>query len=232
MLSRFMIKSAAFVAFAVLGAHSAQAAAVRIECPLQKVRTEITSPLPSGWWQTPQVGSLQETRIANIRGDKTLMCGYWAFEKTVYIMQKAPASMQCRKDARGFDCQSPGVVSNAPRTHSTGGVDLKQTWIVDLDNGSVGGNGGGGDIWFQAKTATARYLTPRNGARIAVAGSGSVGLSGCRNAGYTANPIGIPPVGTYVCVRTSEGRYSQFRINGGPGRSPGLLKIGYTTWAN
>lgn len=233
MLAKLVMKGAVFATVAILGAQSAQAAAVRIECPLDQARTEITSPLPSGWWQTPQMGRLQETRIDNIGGDRTLMCGYWAFGKTVYIMQKAPASMSCNKDARGFTCQSAGVVAPAaPRTLSTGGVDLQQTWVVDLDTGRVGGNDGRGDIWFQAKTATQRFLTPRNGARIAVVGNRSVGLAGCRSAGYTTNPIGIPPVGTYVCVRTSEGRYSQFRINGGPGASPGLLQIGYTTWAN
>jgi len=38
------------------------------------------------------------------------------------------------------------------------------------------------------------------------------------------------PVGTYVCVRTNEGRYSQFRVNQFTPGYPHTLKIGYTTW--
>ena len=37
-------------------------------------------------------------------------------------------------------------------------------------------------------------------------------------------------VGTYVCVKTNQGRISEFRMNHISGGSPKKLKIGYTTW--
>jgi hypothetical protein len=208
------------------------AQAQRFDCPLSQARTEITSPLPSGWWQTPQVGSLQDTNIQNIGGDPTMMCGYWAYGKNVWVMHKVPAGTNCVADATGFTCNGG---STPPVTHKTGLLELKQTWVVDLDNGTLGGSGGGGDVWFQAKTATQRFLTPRNGAQIALAGMTSINLSGCQALGTYSSasmPIEAFPEGMYVCVKTNEGRYSQFRVNTAPGPSPGVLNLGFTTWAN
>lgn len=212
----------------------AQAAAVRIDCPLNQARTEITSPLPSGWWQTPQVGNLQETKVGQVGGKDTLMCGYWAYGKTVYIMKHAPSGANCAADATGFSCTTPGVIAPAPVTYNTGPISLKQTWMMDLDNGTTGGRAGA-DIWFQARTATERYLAPQNGATMAIAGNRSINLAGCKTlAGYTnaPMPIEIFREGLYVCVKTDEGRYSQFRVNSAAGASPGTMEIGFTTWAN
>jgi hypothetical protein len=36
-------------------------------------------------------------------------------------------------------------------------------------------------------------------------------------------------VGSYVCVKTNQGRISQFRLNGYSGTT---MNLGYTTWAN
>ena len=119
-----------------------------------------------------------------------------------------------------------------PTTHSTGLLEIAQTWAADLDEGAVPGDGNA-DIWFEAQTAAQRYVTPRNDAKIVVVGTSSVGYDGCRSAALSTNRIHVNhlPVGTYVCVLTNEGRYSQFRVNAPIGASPGKLKIGYTTWA-
>lgn len=209
-----------------------QAAAERIECPLTQARTEITSPLPSGWWQTPQQGSLEETKIQDIGGSSTLMCGYWAYGQTVYILREAPVGANCTADASGFTCSTPGVV--APSTYKTGPLSWQQTWMVDFDNGTTGGREGA-DVWFQAATATERYLSPVNGAQIAIAGGTSINFSGCQGLGnYTSGriPLEAFPTGMYVCVKTDQGRISQFRVNTAAGASPGTMEIGYTTWAN
>lgn len=115
----------------------------------------------------------------------------------------------------------------APVTYSSGPINLPQTFTADLDNGSVGGPGA--DIWYEAVTAFNKRITPQNGARIAF-GDGS-GYAGCSAASFSNNPIplaAIPP-GTYVCVKTDQGRISQFRVNGFTGTT---MNIGYTTWAN
>ena len=67
----------------------------QIYCPVSEVTTEITTPIPSPWWQTPQVGGLVETRIEWIGGQPTLMCLYWAYGSSVAVMHLAPTP-ECR----------------------------------------------------------------------------------------------------------------------------------------
>ncbi len=119
----------------------------------------------------------------------------------------------------------------APKTHRTGTLELRQTFMADFDKGRIS-SGPGADIWFQAKTPLERYITPRNRARIAIAGKRSLGKDGCAALRLAEKPIPVRDLtaGTYVCVRTSERRYAQFRVNVPAGPSPGRMQIGYTTW--
>jgi len=123
----------------------------------------------------------------------------------------------------------PPVLPLLPVTHSTGTIDLHQTFTANLDNGSVGG--AGVDIWYHAVTQTEKYIAPRNGAQLALGDGSNRGYAGCRIASYSGTeiPLASIPVGTYVCVKTSEGRTSQFRLNGFAGTT---MKLGYTTWTN
>jgi len=80
---------------------------VRINCPLAYARTEVTTPLPAGWWNTPQEGQLIGTRVEAVGGEKTLVCAYWAYgmPKGVSIMHLFPEGMAvCRADKTGFTC--------------------------------------------------------------------------------------------------------------------------------
>lgn len=116
-----------------------------------------------------------------------------------------------------------------PVTFSTGPIDLQQTFTANLDNGAVGG--AGADIWYEAVTATEKYITPRNGASIAVGDGSNRGYDGCAAESFDGESVALEdiPVGTYVCVTTNQGRISQFRVNGFMGTT---MKLGYTTWAN
>jgi hypothetical protein len=79
---------------------------IKIACPLSMVRAEITTPLPAGWWQTPQEGKLIHTKIQNIGGKRTLCCGYWGYGTTVWIMHEMPAGVSgCRVLPDGFVCR-------------------------------------------------------------------------------------------------------------------------------
>lgn len=220
--------AAALLAAAAIAAATATATAdTTIRCPGDQMRKEIVTPLPGGWWQTPLVNRLSGTRIARIGGDNTLICEYGSVGS---VMRRVPArTPDCTAFAGGFRCRA--AVPAAPRTYRTGPLDVPQTYVFDLDTGTVGA---GGDIWFQAVTATQRYLVPRGGAEMSISGRRNRGLAGCSTARYSAGRISIRdiPVGTYVCVRTNEGRYSEFRVNARVGPSPGTLRIGYTTWAN
>lgn len=119
-----------------------------------------------------------------------------------------------------------------PKTYFTGSLTVPGSFNFDLDAGHLGSDGNE-DLWWHTISATERYLEPKNGALIGIAGTTSVGYSGCSALSLSANPInGSPggsnqiPEGTYVCVLTSDGRYSQFRINT-YGQD---LTIGITTW--
>jgi beta-lactam-binding protein with PASTA domain len=118
------------------------------------------------------------------------------------------------------------------QAYKSGRFSVRQTWSGDLDQGTESSTGA--DFWFEAVTATERYLVPRNNATMAVVGRQSVGRDGCAKASLSTGriPITSVPAGTYVCVRTSEGRYSEFTVLSDVGPSPGTLQIAYTTWVN
>lgn len=124
---------------------------------------------------------------------------------------------------------APPAPPAVPETFSTGPIELQQTYTANLDNGSTGGSGS--DIWYQAATATEKYITPQNGAAIAVGDGSNRGYSGCADESFSTDqvPLEDVPPGTYVCVKTDQGRVSQFRVNGFAGTT---MKLGYTTWAN
>jgi len=117
-----------------------------------------------------------------------------------------------------------------PSTFSTGPILLKQTYQADFDHGNV--TPVGADLWFQAVTPTKRFLTPRNGAKLALGDGSNRGFAGCKVASYSSSRIKLShvPVGSYVCMKTSAGRISQFRMNAKLGGAVKKLKLGYTTW--
>jgi len=124
---------------------------------------------------------------------------------------------------------TPVPVPATPVTYSTGPINLQQTFAADLDSGNVGSPGA--DIWYQAETAIQKFITPRNGAKLALGNKSNRGYAGCAAESFSTNRISIwqMPVGSYVCVKTNQGRISQFRLNGYAGTT---MKLGYTTWAN
>jgi hypothetical protein len=226
----FLSGLAAAFAFFLIAAPTAGAEA--IECPLPQARRTITNDLPPGWWTTPIVNSLSETRVQEIGGRPALMCVYGASGS---IQRNAPEGQVCTARTGGFDCTPRlrpvplPLPRPTPQTHSTGPLEVPQTYVFDLDAGTVGGSG---DIWFHAVTNTELYLEPRGGAQMAVGDRSNRGFAGCSSASYSTArvPLGDIPVGSYVCVRTDEGRISQFRMNAISPGSPKTLSLGYTTW--
>ncbi len=83
----------------------APAAAQYIPCPVSEVTTEVTTPLPDSWWQTPQIGQLLETRIGVVGGEATLMCLYRAYDTSVAVMMRAPSD-SCSALGGGFQCSA------------------------------------------------------------------------------------------------------------------------------
>lgn len=126
---------------------------------------------------------------------------------------------------------TPAATSTtAPTTYSTGPLEIAQTFTADLDEGLL--TGAGKDLWFEAVSATEKYLSPSNGASFAVWGTSTPGMYDCLGASLSTNhiPLASVPVGTYVCYKTNEGRPGVFRVNELTSTSPQIIKIGYTTW--
>jgi len=121
------------------------------------------------------------------------------------------------------------VLPVAPVTSSTGPINLPQTFTANLDNGNVGG--AGADIWYRAVTGVQKYIKPINGAKLAVGNKSNRGYAGCKTESFSSAQVSIwaLPIGSYICAKTSNGKISQFRINGYNGTT---MKLGYTTWAN
>jgi len=115
-----------------------------------------------------------------------------------------------------------------PTTYKSDSLDINQTVTADLDEG-VTPAGATADIWFEAISAAERYLTPQNGAKMAIWGTSSAGMYDCIGAALSTNriPIADVPVGTYVCYETNQGRPGAFRVNALAGT---VLTIGFTTW--
>lgn len=123
----------------------------------------------------------------------------------------------------------PPAPPAAPTTFSTGAINLKQTFSANLDNGVM--TSVGRDIWYEAENPLAKFITPKNGAKLALGDRSNRGFAGCSVESFSTNRISIwqMPVGSYVCVKTDQGRISQFRMNGYTGTT---MNLGYTTWAN
>jgi hypothetical protein len=119
----------------------------------------------------------------------------------------------------------------SPTIRAQGSLDINQTFLADLDRGVIISDSTA-DIWFQAETATRRYITPQNGATVAAVGTTAPGRSGCASASLTSTRIdlGSLTTGSHVCVRTNESRFSEVRITALPGPSPGVLRISFTTY--
>jgi hypothetical protein len=80
-----------------------------IRCPVEEVRTEITTPLPSPWWNTPQIGGVEETAVETIGGKQTLVCKYRAYGRTVPVMREMPQGVICTPATGGFNCHRETV---------------------------------------------------------------------------------------------------------------------------
>lgn len=205
---------------------AAEAAVQSISCPLERIRSAVTTALPDGWWNTPIINTLKSTKVTTIVGGGTaLQCNYGGAGR---IQRKAPANSSCQAIESGFRCTTR--VASAPSTFSTGEVNIPQTYAVDLDRGTI--TSAGADLRFRAETADLLYLSPQNGAKIGVGNRANRGFRGCSSARFTSQRVSLRdiPVGSYVCIKTNKGRISQFRVNRISGGSPKTVTIGYTTW--
>ncbi len=61
---------------------------------------------------------------------------------------------------------------------------MQQTFQFNLENGTVG-SGPGADLWFEAVSQFQLFLTPVNGAQIAVGDKSDRGYDGCSDENFS-----------------------------------------------
>ena len=114
-----------------------------------------------------------------------------------------------------------------------GSLSVPQTFFADLNAGSVSrGIVPSSDVWFEVETDTLRYLVPVHNAMLARAGTSAPGKTGCSSLTLSIGGINLDqlPIGTYVCTKTTSGRFSQLQITGDPGSSSGILTLDFITY--
>lgn len=219
--------AALFAALAV----ATPAAAESIDCPLPSVRRSVTTTLPSGWFSTPVESRLTEARIDMIGAQAHMTCVYG---EAARVMREVPSGQTCTPRSGGFECSTSGGAAPAPASeaHSSGAFNVRGTWHFDLDAGAESARAGA-EFWYEVIRDGETYLTPRNGARYAVRSMSEPGYAGCTAATYVDARLRIEsiPGRAWICVRTSEGRIGEFRIDGVDRfSSPRSMTITHTIW--
>ncbi len=199
-----------------------------INCPLTQIRREVVTPLPPGWWQTPVINRLTDTRIITFSdGSKALQCLYGPAGA---IMREVPRRRNCTARRGGFTCHPVLRATPAPGIASQGRATLSQTYLIDFDR--LSRDSRDADLWFEAETRERLYLVPRNGAQIALGDRRADHYVDCRDARYTSRRVSLRdvPPGSRLCMRTSEGRYALVRIENITRSNPKRIFLQYTTW--
>lgn len=116
-----------------------------------------------------------------------------------------------------------------PPEHSAGTFQWSPPFPADFDTGTLGA--AGADLNYFAPDLINMQMIPTNGAQISFTDGTQRGYLGCSTAAYSGVPVLLSaiPVGGYVCLRTSDGRYSEFRVNS-VGPILKILSVTYTTW--
>ncbi|MCW5698023.1 MAG: RICIN domain-containing protein [Bauldia sp.] len=117
-----------------------------------------------------------------------------------------------------------------PPIQAQGSFEFAPLGQVNLDNGNVGFSGA--DLAYEVVNLNQFYVTPVNGAAISVGNNLPRGYAGCNAAVMSNAPVDVLATlspGMFVCVRTSEGKISEFRINN-IGLILRVMSLSFTTW--
>jgi hypothetical protein len=205
-------------------------AAESFDCPLATARRAVTNSLPSGWYTTPVVSPLTETRMMNVGGQPHMVCQYG---DAGAVVREAPADQVCVARSGGFECGPASGPAPMPssETHASGSFDVRGTYEFDLDSGGES-RSPASDFWYEVERNNETYLNPRNGARLSVL-TAEPSYADCTSAAYSSARTRIETMSgrSWICVRTSEGRVGRFRIDGvSLLTSPRTMTVSFVTW--
>lgn len=104
---------------------------------------------------------------------------------------------------------------------------LRQTQRLDLDTGLVSRSGA--DLQYIRASNNRLYLRTLNGAALAIGQRNDRGFIGCNAANYNSQQVSTSqmPVGSFICVKTNQGRVAQFRVNQ---ITQAAINIGFETY--
>lgn len=192
--------------------------------------TVALAPPPTGQTPGPNGGFAPDDEVWAKIGPSNDLVELEAFLKAFPASRHRAAAEDRIRQLRQLAALPPTPVPAAPPVRTTGTLQIPQTYLADLDQGTV--TQAGADLWFEAETATQLYVTPSNGAALAVGDLSRRNLEACRSARYDAYrvPLSALPPGSFLCVRTNEGRFALVGITALTGASPRTLSLSYLTW--
>lgn len=85
-------------------------------CPGNEVDAGVLTPLPEGWWNTPQLGRIAGAEVRQVGGEPVLTCRYRANGNEITVMRHPPKDApSCRPRLSGFSfiCRAEAVESAA-----------------------------------------------------------------------------------------------------------------------
>ncbi len=97
--------------------------------------------------------------------------------------------------------------------YKTGQVTVNSSFTVDLDQITSPGTPNE-DLWYEAVSASERYLTPKNGATFKEM-SDTPSQGNCEDASLSSSKINFTDisVGDWFCFKTNAGRYGRFQVD-------------------
>lgn len=126
--------------------------------------------------------------------------------------------------------------TGGPAIRASGVFEVRGTYRADLDDGRETVDPGISDLWWHIISGTERYLEPY-GLATATVVAGPVGYVDCAAAMTLPDPIDASdpyytdlPVGTWLCVRTGDGRISAIEVVAVDAAYNHMLTLAFTTW--
>lgn len=120
-----------------------------------------------------------------------------------------------------------------PEVYNLGKFDLKQTFSMDLDEiTGVSHSSPDNDLFFEAETATDKFLTPQNGAQIKLMGGSVPSHADCESASLSTTRVDLDTFaeGDFFCFETNEGRLGIMQIENITGGSSQTITVDVRTW--
>jgi hypothetical protein len=134
-------------------------------------------------------------------------------------------------DRQGITADSAATEEPAATPiHSMGKLEVPQTYMIDLDRGTV--TIAGADIWFDAVTPSQLFLVPRNGAQMAPGDLSKRDFEACSAETYSTDRISLHhlPPGSFICVKTSGGRIASVKVDILSSGGTSVLALNYVVW--